>query len=683
MATYFPGLSNQRDVLMSPYPGDQKAASYSEPPLHPGNVMMYLNQASSGSYSDVFSGSSLSPQNCYGSVGGRNEMMFILPTNDRVGVESVDGQFNAVTGEPIGNSVAGDSHVTPRTQLGVPDSEQNIQCQGLSLSLGTQIPTSVSVASFGSRYPNPGPASFLNTSLPLSRNGAMSCKGDESNQDKELRNAECLLSGFSGANHDDSRTETFGNPHSSVNLKDMISDRYPYEPSCYANTILNSKFLKAVQQLLDEVVNVRRALKQRGPIKHQTTHRNGLDGSKETDGRSTSQSVQMSSDPGESTTNSSCELSPAERQDLQNKKTKLLSMLDEVDRRYKQYYDQMQMVVSSLDMVAGYGAAESYTALALQTISRHFRCLRDAISGQIQATQRSLGEQETSSHGQGGVIPRLRYVDQQLKQQRAFQQFGVMRHAWRPQRGLPESSVSILRAWLFEHFLHPYPKDSEKLMLARQTGLTRNQVANWFINARVRLWKPMVEEMYKEEFGRSEMNSKSSLENASQTPRDNFQAFEDTGEEMQDSKSVYISPVEINRQTATIGLESGARRDISCETDITKLQGDQKPNMDDHSLYSDEIMAPHQSGGGNLMAAAATYDMSDLGSFVDGSQVSLALELRHCEKDGFPTSGGTNSRGNNAATSSAEPDSLDFQCVDLGKQHPRFDNSHMLHDFVV
>lgn len=29
------------------------------------------------------------------------------------------------------------------------------------------------------------------------------------------------------------------------------------------------------------------------------------------------------------------------------------------------------------------------------------------------------------------------------------------------------------------------------------------KVSNWFINARVRLWKPMIEEMYKEEFGDS------------------------------------------------------------------------------------------------------------------------------------------------------------------------------------
>ncbi|GJV97465.1 BEL1-like homeodomain protein 1 [Tanacetum coccineum] len=64
--------------------------------------------------------------------------------------------------------------------------------------------------------------------------------------------------------------------------------------------------------------------------------------------------------------------------------------------------------------------------------------------------------------------------DNQLRQQRALQQLGMIQHnAWRPQRGLPERSVSVLRAWLFEHFLHPYPKDSDKHMLAKQTGLTR------------------------------------------------------------------------------------------------------------------------------------------------------------------------------------------------------------------
>lgn len=120
---------------------------------------------------------------------------------------------------------------------------------------------------------------------------------------------------------------------------------------------------------------------------------------------------------------------------------------------YKQYYEHMQVLVSSFEMVAGLGAARPYTALALKTISCQFRCLCDAIKKQIQITRQSLGEQGNS---QGERLYRLRHVDQQLRQQRLLQQFGVMRQPWRPLRGLPENAVSILRAWLFEHFLHPY-----------------------------------------------------------------------------------------------------------------------------------------------------------------------------------------------------------------------------------
>ena len=36
--------------------------------------------------------------------------------------------------------------------------------------------------------------------------------------------------------------------------------------------------------------------------------------------------------------------------------------------------------------------------------------------------------------------------------------------------------------------------------LSLSLSLSPSQVSNWFINARVRLWKPMVEEMYQQEF---------------------------------------------------------------------------------------------------------------------------------------------------------------------------------------
>jgi hypothetical protein len=131
----------------------------------------------------------------------------------------------------------------------------------------------------------------------------------------------------------------------------------------------------------------------------------------------------------------------------------------QVDRRYNHYCDQMQMVVNFFDSVMGFGAATPYTALAQKAMSRHFRCLKDAIASQLRHTCELLGEKDagTSSGLTKGETPRLRAIDQSLRQQRAFHHMGMMeQEAWRPQRGLPERSVNILRSWLFEHFLHPY-----------------------------------------------------------------------------------------------------------------------------------------------------------------------------------------------------------------------------------
>lgn len=264
------------------------------------------------------------------------------------------------------------------------------------------------------------------------------------------------------------------------------------------SVLLNSKYLKVAQELLYEVANVGKGLQnidQLGkPRSGNTTSIKG--GSAGGDGLS---------GQGQTSLKRSVELTTVERQEVQMKKAKLVNMLDEVEHRYRQYHTQMQLVISWFEQSTGIGSAKPYTALALQTISKQFRCLKDAIMGQIQAASKSLGEEE--SLGGKAEGSRLKFVDNQLRQQKALQQLGMIQHnAWRPQRGLPERSVSVLRAWLFEHFLHPYPKDSDKHMLAKQTGLTRSQVSNWFINARVRLWKPMVEEMYLEEIKEQEQN---------------------------------------------------------------------------------------------------------------------------------------------------------------------------------
>ncbi|KAB8116686.1 hypothetical protein EE612_057933 [Oryza sativa] len=264
--------------------------------------------------------------------------------------------------------------------------------------------------------------------------------------------------------------------------------------------VMRSRYLKAAQELLDEAVSVSKGAAT--AVKKKEDSEGGVSGG-----------GGGAEDGGGSKSGAAAEMSTAERQELQMKKSKLLNMLDEVEQRYRQYHRQMQGVAAAFEAAAGAGSATTYTSLALRTISRQFRCLRDAIAAQVRAASRGLGEDCGDDEGGGGggrttVGSRLRFIDHQLRQQRAMQQLGMVHAAaaggaagggWRPQRGLPERAVSVLRAWLFEHFLHPYPKDSDKVMLAKQTGLTRSQVSNWFINARVRLWKPMVEEMYAEE----------------------------------------------------------------------------------------------------------------------------------------------------------------------------------------
>ncbi|CAN4093910.1 unnamed protein product [Withania somnifera] len=197
-----------------------------------------------------------------------------------------------------------------------------------------------------------------------------------------------------------------------------------------------------------------------------------------------------------------------ERHELYVKIMKLISLLEEVERRYEQYYQHMEEVTSTFEVIAGFGAAKPYTALALQAMSRHFCCLRDAIIFQINVIRQKMPRDVPKISS--GLSHLSLFEKEGLQNRMSLQQLGIIqsnRQAWRPIRGLPETSVEILRSWLFEHFLHPYPNDSEKLMLSSQTGLSKNQVSNWFINARVRLWKPMIEEMYNEEFAESTVDS--------------------------------------------------------------------------------------------------------------------------------------------------------------------------------
>ena len=57
-----------------------------------------------------------------------------------------------------------------------------------------------------------------------------------------------------------------------------------------------------------------------------------------------------------------------------------------------------------------------------------------------------------------------------------------------------KKSKKPLKEWLHKHLTSPYPSDAEKLHLANKTGLTVLQVHSWFINARRRKFKSLIDE---------------------------------------------------------------------------------------------------------------------------------------------------------------------------------------------
>ncbi|XP_028756773.1 BEL1-like homeodomain protein 1 [Neltuma alba] len=373
--------------------------------------------------------------------------------------------------------------------------------------------------------------------------------------------------------------------------------------------VLGSKYLRAAQEVLDEVVNVgNKGISQEGAMKEkmkankESTSGGNRDVSSGGDGGGGGEENSGNGKQGG-------ELSTAQRQELQMKKSKLVTILDEVEQRYRQYHHQMQIVIASFEQAAGYGAAKTYTSLALKTISKQFRCLKDAIASQIRATSKTLGEDDCLGAKVEGS--RLRFVDHHLRQQRALQQLGMMQHnAWRPQRGLPERAVSILRAWLFEHFLHPYPKDSDKVMLAKQTGLSRSQVSNWFINARVRLWKPMVEEMYVEEMKEQGGNNKE----VGSSSKDNNPQPQDPGGLRLDHHHHQMKGFQSNPDHQSLNNQTTTPTDIS-----------------NSSIY--QLHPPHHSSGfavaaGSIRTSPKKPRSSEVMNNSPSSIVSVDIEMK-------------------------------------------------------
>ncbi|EPS58511.1 hypothetical protein M569_16303, partial [Genlisea aurea] len=226
--------------------------------------------------------------------------------------------------------------------------------------------------------------------------------------------------------------------------------------------------------------------------------------------------------------------------------------------------------------------------------------------------------------------------------------------------------------FFFFFFTARYPKDSDKLMLAKQTGLTRSQVSNWFINARVRLWKPMVEEMYMEEMKENERNgsedmagkserdeSTAAAENRNQKLQEGVPILQNPAPAMSNSPTGManmrnfnlIRPSEIDHiaQVSPKKMRNVARDVLHSPASITAMSMESKPGDEETLKFHADRQNREAGGGGftllgaptNFISGFGSYPMAELGRYTaeqfpaaySGNGVSLTLGLphSHCE----------------------------------------------------
>ncbi|KAJ7958343.1 BEL1-like homeodomain protein [Quillaja saponaria] len=273
-----------------------------------------------------------------------------------------------------------------------------------------------------------------------------------------------------------------------------VSIRFGSNRHEFSQVILGSRYLQGIQEILAQVANY--SLENMEDINLSTA---GIRiGGNTLNTSFLAKKRTLATSPSADTTFEVQTESTLQRRAVEARKNQLLTLLQLVDDHYNQCLNEVHTVVSAFHAAAELDP-RIHAHFALHTVSYLYKDLRERISNYILATGANL----TNSC----LEEKERCIDTSfIQKQWALQQLKRKDHQlWRPQRGLPERSVSVLRAWMFQNFLHPYPKDAEKHLLAVKSGLTRSQVSNWFINARVRLWKPMIEEMY------AEMNRRKSL----------------------------------------------------------------------------------------------------------------------------------------------------------------------------
>lgn len=137
----------------------------------------------------------------------------------------------------------------------------------------------------------------------------------------------------------------------------------------------------------------------------------------------------------------------------------LTSSWPQIDRRYEECSNQIRVVTSAFH-VATESDPQMHARFALQTVSALYKSLRERITNEILLAGECLGSDFMQEKEQS-------FESSFIQKQWALQQLRNDPQSWRPQRGLPEKSVSVLRAWMFQNFLHPWVSSGSQLSFSK------------------------------------------------------------------------------------------------------------------------------------------------------------------------------------------------------------------------
>lgn len=121
----------------------------------------------------------------------------------------------------------------------------------------------------------------------------------------------------------------------------------------------------------------------------------------------------------------------------------------------------------------------------VESMASKFCTLRGAILNSA-LTQSSITDSVNQSVGQASdVLPAFEVDEQSTKPKKK-------RGSKSRRNYFDKRSTRILKEWLSQHLDDPYPNAAVKTELAERCGLTYDQIGHWFINSRMRIWRPML-----------------------------------------------------------------------------------------------------------------------------------------------------------------------------------------------